>query len=74
MAAEQFTINCLAAFPTTSQVVEFFVKDFIGGLQKKADQKFPGELKLVMKGLLKVVMEKAPEETRKMMEYFNRKP
>jgi TRAP-type transport system periplasmic protein len=49
-AAEPITINVLAAWPKSTPVVQFFIKDFLEGLQKKADEKYPGELKLVMKG------------------------
>jgi TRAP-type transport system periplasmic protein len=54
-AAELTTINALAAWPKSAPVVEFFIKDFLEGLQKKADEKYPGQLKLVMKGGPEVV-------------------
>ena len=53
--AEQITVNALAAWPKSTPVVEFFVKDFLEGLQKRADEKYPGQLKLVMKGGPEVV-------------------
>jgi len=54
-AAEPITVNVLAAWPKSAPVVEFFVKDFVEGLQKKANEKYPGQLKLVMKGGPEVV-------------------
>ncbi|MBN1106275.1 MAG: TRAP transporter substrate-binding protein DctP [Deltaproteobacteria bacterium] len=49
-AADKHTINCIAGFAKSTQVTTFFIKDFIGSIQKAADQKYPGQLKMVFKG------------------------
>jgi TRAP-type transport system periplasmic protein len=49
-AAEKFTLNCIAAWPKSMLQVEFFNQDFTDRIQKEADKKYPGELKLVFKG------------------------
>jgi TRAP-type C4-dicarboxylate transport system substrate-binding protein len=49
-AAEQFTINCIAGFARSTQVTTFFINDFMGSVQKAADEKYPGQLKIVFKG------------------------
>jgi len=49
-AAEQYTINCIAGFARSTQVTTFFINDFIGSVQKAAEQKYPGQLKIVYKG------------------------
>ncbi len=54
-AVEQHTITCLAAWPKSAIHVKFFMKDFIERIQKEADAKYPGELKLVFKGGPEVV-------------------
>jgi TRAP-type transport system periplasmic protein len=54
-AAEKYTINCIAAFAKSTQVTTFFINDFMNSVQKAADQKYPGELKLVFKGGPEVV-------------------
>src|SRR3989339_327760 len=54
-AAEQYTINCIAAFAKSTQVTTFFINDFITSVQKAADQKYPGQLKMVFKGGPEVV-------------------
>ncbi len=55
LAVERYTLNCLAAWPKSAIHVEFFMKDFIQRIQKEADKKYPGELKLVFKGGPEVV-------------------
>jgi len=50
MAADQYTINCIAGFARSTQVTTFFINDFMGSVQKAADQKYPGQLKIVFKG------------------------
>ena len=54
-AAEQYTINCIAAFAKSTQVTTFFINDFMTSVQKAADQKYPGQLKMVFKGGPEVV-------------------
>jgi TRAP-type C4-dicarboxylate transport system substrate-binding protein len=49
-AAEQFTINCIAGFARSTQVTTFFINDFINSVQKAADEKYPGQLKIMFKG------------------------
>jgi TRAP-type C4-dicarboxylate transport system substrate-binding protein len=49
-AAEQYTINCMAAFAKSTQVTTFFINNFMNSVQKAADQKYPGQLKMVFKG------------------------
>lgn len=49
-AAEQYTVNCMAAFAKSTQVTTFFINDFMNSVQKSADQKYPGQLKIVFKG------------------------
>jgi TRAP-type transport system periplasmic protein len=49
-AADQYTINCMAAFAKSTQVTTFFINDFMNSVQKAADQKYPGQLKMVFKG------------------------
>jgi TRAP-type transport system periplasmic protein len=49
-AAEQYTINCMAAFAKSTQVTTFFINDFMNSVQKAADQKYPGQLKIAFKG------------------------
>ena len=49
-AAEQYTINCIAGFAKSTQVTSFFIKDFMTSVQKAADEKYPGQLKMVFKG------------------------
>jgi TRAP-type C4-dicarboxylate transport system substrate-binding protein len=50
MAADPYTINCIAAFARSTQVTTFFINDFMGSVQKAADEKYPGQLKIVFKG------------------------
>ena len=48
-AAEPITVNVLAAWPKSAPVVEFFVKDFVEGLQKfvvMSDQRNKPALKI----------------------------
>lgn len=54
-AAETYTINCIAAFAKSTQVTTFFINDFMNSVQKAADQKYPGQLKMVFKGGPEVV-------------------
>jgi TRAP-type C4-dicarboxylate transport system substrate-binding protein len=49
-AAEKYTINCLAAFARSTEVTTFFIKDFMESVQKAADEKYPGQLKITYKG------------------------
>jgi hypothetical protein len=50
-AATPFTINCISAWPKSTHQVEFFNKDFTERIQTEADKKYPGQLKLVYKGV-----------------------
>jgi TRAP-type C4-dicarboxylate transport system substrate-binding protein len=54
-AAEKYTINCVAGWAKSTQVTTFFINDFMTSVQKAADQKYPGELKMVFKGGPEVV-------------------
>jgi TRAP-type C4-dicarboxylate transport system substrate-binding protein len=49
-AAEKYTINCIAGFAKSTQVTTFFINDFMNAVQKAADEKYPGQLKMVFKG------------------------
>lgn len=49
-AADKYTINCMAAFAKSTEVTTFFIKDFMESVQKAADQKYPGQLKITYKG------------------------
>lgn len=55
LAVKQYTITCLASWSKAAMHVDFFLKDFIERVQKEADKKYPGELKLVFKGGPEVV-------------------
>ncbi|RJR43842.1 MAG: hypothetical protein C4576_13915 [Desulfobacteraceae bacterium] len=49
-AEEKYTINCIAGFAKSTQVTTFFINDFMKSVQMAADQKYPGQLKMVFKG------------------------
>ncbi len=53
-AAKTTTINCLTAWPKSAFESGEFLK-FIENVQKEADRKYPGELKMVYKGAGEVV-------------------
>ena len=53
-AAETYTINALTAWPKTAFESQQFLK-MLELLQKEADEKYPGELKLVYKGAGEVI-------------------
>ena len=48
-AAKTYTISCLTAWPKSAFESGEFLK-FLDNIQKEADKKYPGELKLVYKG------------------------
>ncbi|MBW2065139.1 MAG: TRAP transporter substrate-binding protein DctP [Deltaproteobacteria bacterium] len=53
-AAKKYTINCLTAWPKTAFESEQFLK-MIELAQKEADEKYPGQLKIVYKGAGEVI-------------------
>ena len=53
-AAKTYTINTLTAWPKSAFESGEFLK-FLDNVQKEADQKYPGELKMVYKGAGEVV-------------------
>ncbi|MFH1488679.1 MAG: TRAP transporter substrate-binding protein DctP [Pseudomonadota bacterium] len=54
MAAAKYTINCVSAWPKSSFETSNLLT-FIDMVQKEADQKYPGQLKIVFKGGPEVV-------------------
>ena len=50
LAAKTYTINCVSAWPKGAFFVKNFITSFIDEVQKVADQKYPGELKMKYKG------------------------
>ena len=50
LAAKTYTINCVSAWPKGAFFVKYFITNFIDEVQKAADQKYPGELKMKYKG------------------------
>jgi TRAP-type C4-dicarboxylate transport system substrate-binding protein len=56
-SAKTYTINCLTAWPKSAFESGEFLK-FMDNVQKDADKKYPGELKMVYKGAGEVVATK----------------
>ncbi|MFZ0451045.1 MAG: TRAP transporter substrate-binding protein DctP [Desulfatiglandaceae bacterium] len=56
-SAKTYTINCLTAWPKSAFESGEFLK-FLDNVQKDADKKYPGELKMVYKGAGEVVATK----------------
>jgi len=50
LAAKTYTINCISAWPKGTFFVQNFIASFIERVQKAADEKYPGELKMRYKG------------------------
>ena len=60
-SAETHTLNMLSAWPKSAFEVQLFLK-FVDNVQKEADQKYPGELKLVYKGAGEVIRNREQAE------------